>query len=216
MRTAPEQRAAHGNKPRKIRVKRYRGMRGRQRKRIALLLAALIPGMGHIYLGMYRRGITFIMLLLLDISALLYFSSIGMQINVPLLVVLGLLIPVGYFYNVYDALQSAEVIISHKRRSEGGGASVIDGKRRGNPFRGERGAAFGITLVGSGALLILFHNKPPWLQAVIRDYGTEATAVVLIAAGVWVAVREATRHRKSNRRFRGRDASSREDKQLKI
>ena len=54
------------------------------------------------------------MLLLLDISALLYFSSIGMQINVPLLVVLGLLIPVGYFYNVYDVLQAAEYIISRK------------------------------------------------------------------------------------------------------
>ena len=72
----------------------------KRRKFYALLLAALIPGLGHLYLGMYRKGITFIMLLLLDISALLYFSSIGMQINVPLLVVLGLLIPVGYFYNV--------------------------------------------------------------------------------------------------------------------
>lgn len=85
--------------------------RHRKRKFIAGLLAALIPGTGHLYFGLLRKGITFIFLILLDISALLYFSSIGMQINVPLLILLALIIPVIYFYNVYDVLQSADRLL---------------------------------------------------------------------------------------------------------
>lgn len=196
MNTTPEPQTAISKKKRqRIRMKRHSGLQRRRRKFYALLLAALIPGLGHLYLGVYRKGITFIMLLLLDISALLYFSSIGMQINVPLLIVLGLLIPVGYFYNVYDVLQAAEYMISRKRRGEAAAASE-EGNGRNNPFRGERGIAFGMMLVVIGTLLILFHQKPPWLQAVIRDYGAEASAVVLIAIGIWAAIREVLRHRK--------------------
>ncbi|MFG1735939.1 hypothetical protein [Paenibacillus sp. 843] len=179
-----------------IQVKRHPGLQRKKRKLYALLLAALIPGLGHVYLGMYRKGITFVMLLLLDISALLYFSSIGMQINVPLLVVLGLLIPVGYFYNVYDVLQAAEYIISRKRRGEAAAAASKDGRGWNHPFRGERGIAFGIMLVATGTLLILFHQKPPWLQAGIRDYGAEASAIMLIVIGIWAGIREALRHRR--------------------
>ena len=183
-----------------IQVKRHPGLQRKKRKLYALLLAALIPGLGHVYLGMYRKGITFVMLLLLDISALLYFSSIGMQINVPLLVVLGLLIPVGYFYNVYDVLQAAEYIISRKRRGEAAAAASKDGRGWNHPFRGERGIAFGIMLVVTGTLLILFHQKPPWLQAGIRDYGAEASAIMLIVIGIWAGIREALRHRKDKRK----------------
>lgn len=200
--TTETQTAVRKKKRRSIRMKRHPGLQRKRRKFYALLLAALIPGFGHLYLGMYRKGITFIMLLLLDISALLYFSSIGMQINVPLLVVLGLLIPVGYFYNVYDVLQAAEYIISRKRRGEVAAASGGDVRGNGanHLFRGERGIAFGLMLVVTGSLLILFHQKPPWLQQGIRDYGAEASAVVLIVIGIWAGIREALRHHKDKRK----------------
>lgn len=197
MNPTPEPQTQVSKKKRhQVQVKRHPGLQRKKRKLYALLLAALIPGLGHLYLGMYRKGITFIMLLLLDISALLYFSSIGMQINVPLLVVLGLLIPVGYFYNVYDVLQAAEYIISRKRRGEAAAAASEDGSGRNHPFRGERGIAFGLMLVVTGTLLILFHQKPPWLQAGIRDYGAEASAIMLIVIGIWAGIREAFRHRR--------------------
>ncbi|ANA79440.1 hypothetical protein PVOR_29828 [Paenibacillus vortex V453] len=197
MNTTPEPQTAISKKKReRIRMKRHSGLQRRRRKLYALLLAALIPGLGHLYLGVYRKGITFIMLLLLDISALLYFSSIGMQINVPLLIVLGLLIPIGYFYNVYDVLQAAEYMISRRRRGEAAAVSSDEGRGPNNPFRGERGIPFGLMLVAIGILLILFHQKPPWLQVVIRDYGAEFSAVVLIILGIWAAVREVLRHRK--------------------
>lgn len=57
------------------------------------------------------------LLVLLDLSAVLYFSSIGIQINVPLLILLALCIPVIYFYNVYDVLQSADWVMMRRRRA---------------------------------------------------------------------------------------------------
>ena len=82
MNPTPEPQTQVSKKKRhQVQVRRHPGA-AKKRKLYALLLAALIPGLGHLYLGMYRKGITFIMLAL-DISALLYFSSIGMQINVP-------------------------------------------------------------------------------------------------------------------------------------
>lgn len=179
--------------------KRHPGLLRRKRKIPALLLAALFPGMGHVYLGLYRKGITFIMLMMLDVSALLYFSSIGMQINVPLLILLGLLIPIGYFYNVYDVLQAADFILSRRRRGEATTASASDydetPKNR-NPFNRERGLSFGLMLVGGGALLFLFHQKPPWLQIGIRDYGALISAALLIIGGIVALVREVMNNRK--------------------
>ena len=149
MNPTPEPQTQVSKKKRhQVQVRRHPGQT-KKRKLYALLLAALIPGLGHLYLGMYRKGITFIMLLPLDISALLYFSSIGMQINVPPLVVLGLLIPVGYFYNVYDVRRRG--IYYFPKRRGGRLAASEDGSGRNHPFRGERGIAFGLMLVVTGA-----------------------------------------------------------------
>lgn len=162
----------------------------RKRKFIAGLLAALIPGTGHLYFGLLRKGISFIFIILLDISALLYFSSIGMQINVPLLILLALLIPLLYFYNVYDVLQSADRILRLPRDqdpflpSEAGKAS----KRR--TLVSEPGISFGLMLLIGGALMFLFRQKPAWLQTFIQDYAGTVIAIVLISAGVLLGIRE--------------------------
>lgn len=122
--------------------------RPRKRKFIAGLLAALIPGTGHLYFGLLRKGITFIFLILLDISALLYFSSIGMQINVPLLILLALIIPAIYFYNVYDVLQSADKIIRYPedQELEDPAATVTTSPKR-RSIVTEPGISFGFLLL---------------------------------------------------------------------
>ncbi|KKO55264.1 hypothetical protein [Paenibacillus sp. DMB20] len=198
--TPEHQPALNPKKPRKrVTPKRHPGLLRKKRKLPALLLAAVFPGMGHVYLGLYRKGTMFIMMMMLDVSALLYFSSIGMQINVPLLILLGLTIPVGYFYNVYDVLQSADFILSKRRRSEAAPASADAGKagaRFKNPFRAEGGLSFGLMMVAGGAMLILLHQKPPWLQTGIRDYGAGIIAVFLMLAGICLGLNEATRNKK--------------------
>ncbi|MBE0341982.1 hypothetical protein E4V51_13450, partial [Paenibacillus sp. 28ISP30-2] len=88
------------------------------RKVIAIIMAALLPGLGHLFLGLFIRGLTFIVLLLLDIFAMLYVASDGLRINIPLLILLGLFIPVLYFYNVYDVLQSADYMVRYRRKPD--------------------------------------------------------------------------------------------------
>lgn len=168
--------------------------RHRKRKFIAGLLAALIPGTGHLYFGLLRKGITFIFLILLDISALLYFSSIGMQINVPLLILLALIIPVIYFYNVYDVLQSADRLL---RFPEDHDLDISVTKANEAPKRrsivSEPGISFGLLLLLGGALLILFRQKPTWLQFFIEHYAEMAVSVILVCGGLFIGAREIAR-----------------------
>lgn len=183
--------------------------RPRKSKFIAGLLAALIPGTGHIYFGLLRKGITFIFLILLDIAALIYFSSIGMQINVPLLILLALLIPAIYFYNVYDILQSADRILrfpqDQERKDTLTGASLAPKRRT---IVSEPGISFGLLLLLGGALLILFRQKPAWLQVFIEHYAEVVVAVVLICGGLWIGTREIIRSRlgRNSNEYRNRRA----------
>lgn len=168
--------------------KQLRKYRLRKRKFSAGLLAAILPGMGHIYLGLLKKGVLFILALLLEGSALLYFSSRGMHINVPLLILLTLMIPVTYFYNVYDALQAADYIISRRRTAWDDSEETV--RQRPNPFLSEKGISFGVLLIFGGFLLFLFLQKPEWLAIYIEIYGEITIAGGLIAFGIGFLIRE--------------------------
>ncbi|MCL6663171.1 hypothetical protein [Paenibacillus amylolyticus] len=169
-------------------------VRNRTHKFIAGLLSAIIPGLGHIYLRLYMRGLTFMLLVLLDLSAVLYFSSIGIQINVPLLILLALCIPVIYFYNVYDVLQSADWVMMRRRRAVTQAASdkPITNERstRDAMMVWERGISFGLLLIVGGSLMVLFFRKPRWFQEILAMYGSYSFAVLMIVGGLLLFGRE--------------------------
>mgnify|MGYP001197140668 CR=1 FL=1 len=168
--------------------KRSRRFFTRKRKFIAGLFAALLPGLGHIYLGLFKKGISFLFILILDGSALLYFSSKGMHINVPLLILLGLMIPVTYFYNLYDVLQAADYRITLRHKDPDLINEPI--RQRHNPFAGEGSISFGVLLVVGGMLLILFHLKPAWLERYIELHGQMTVAFGLVVVGLGLLIRE--------------------------
>lgn len=148
-----------------------------KRKFIAVLIAAILPGFGHMYLGLAQRGIQFIAVLLLDIAALFYFTSKGIQINVPLLILLALMIPVIYFYNVYDVLQSTDWINDHIR-------ALIPKYKRRKSFAGVRGISFGLVLMAEGLLICMFLVRPFWLRNIVSFWGGYVIAVICIIIGV--------------------------------
>lgn len=147
-----------------------------KRKFFALLIAALFPGLGHIYLGLVQKGIQFIVLLLLDVSALLYFTSKGIQINLPLLIILALIVPIIYFYNIYDVLQSTDWINNHIR-------ALVPFKKSSPAFAKLRGVYFGILLIVEGALICLFWLRPYWLRNIVSFWAGYATAGVCLLIG---------------------------------
>ncbi|WP_256702289.1 DUF4097 family beta strand repeat-containing protein [Paenibacillus sp. P32E] len=165
----------------------------RKRKFIAGLLAALIPGTGHIYFGLLRKGISFIFIILLDIAALLYFSSIGMQINVPLLILLALMIPVLYFYNVFDVLQSADRLLRLPGELDPELSPLPETNRKRHRLVSEPGISFGLMLLLGGALLFLFRQKPSWLQYFIEHSAGVTIAALLTFCGIGLAIREITK-----------------------
>lgn len=146
----------------------------KRQKRIAIacLLSALVPGTGHLYLGLIQKGISFMLTILLVIEALLYFSSTGIQINVPLLVLLGLSVPVIYFYSVYDVLQATDRVNERHRAAE----------RALHNWR--TSMTFALLLLGEGALLLVLHSRPVWFRQLIEQYGRETAAVALVLTGI--------------------------------
>lgn len=171
-----------------------RAVRVRTHKFVAGLMSAIVPGLGHLYLRLYLRGLTYMMLVMLDLSALVYFSSVGIQINVPLLILLALFIPVLYFYNVFDVLQSADRVMLRKRK----GNATPDLDQAGSKERTavealmmwEKGISFGLLLVVGGALMVMFFRRPRWFQDLIGMYGGYAFAVLMIVTGLNLLGRE--------------------------
>ena len=79
-----------------------------KKKWIAGLLAFFIPGTGHLYLGQMVKGVAIMLLIAFDICAIVF---AGMN-HFPVLIVvlLSLFLPIVYFYSLFDAIQSTDMI----------------------------------------------------------------------------------------------------------
>ncbi len=148
----------------------------RKSKFVAVLLGFFFPGMGHFYLGLMQRGLLMMMLLALDIVTIVYFSTSNDGTNVPLIVLLSLLLPVIYFYNLFDAMQNTDKV--NRQALYGDMKSV------------KQGPWLGILLVLIGMMLMLFTVDPDWLRWLLHNGGSFAGAGVLIAGGVYLLYKE--------------------------
>ncbi|WP_276357781.1 TM2 domain-containing protein [Cohnella caldifontis] len=82
--------------------------RPKKKKWIAGLLAFFIPGTGHFYLGQMTKGVSVMLLIAFDICAITFASQ--QMDNVLIIVLLSLLLPIIYFYSLFDAIQSTETV----------------------------------------------------------------------------------------------------------
>lgn len=164
--------------------------RRRKRKLIACLLSALFPGLGHMYLSMFLRGAAIIYFIILDISALIYFSSVRVGINVPLLILLGLFVPIAYFYSLYDVMQSTDLINSSI------GQQRTNTSRAGRFFLGNslrKAMTAGLMLILGGALVFAFREKPYWLQIYFVNQGGMTVAIILTVIALLLIFAESRR-----------------------
>lgn len=160
-------------------------------KWVAGLLSFIIPGTGQFYLGLMQRGVTIMLLLALNIVAIV-FTGLHAETNIPLIVLFSLMIPVIYFYNIFDALQQADRM--NGSPGAGGyedwyaGPGTVPAGRANKP-RGGKGS-LGYVLIAGGVLLFMISSKPHWLNKAFEFLGSSVGAVLLIVIGVYLFFKE--------------------------
>lgn len=163
----------------------------RKSKLSAGILAFFIPGTGHFYLGLMQRGLFVMMLFILDITALAYMVNKNPMGDNPFVyqVLLGCLIPVIYFYNLFDALQSTDQVNAYRKAVQSG---LVPLAPAGSDSLGRqvRGGTMGMALIAIGLFLFLVSTKPVWLEDLFHMMGSYVGAVILIGAGLLLFLNE--------------------------
>lgn len=161
----------------------------RKNKWIAGLLSCCIPGTGQFYLGLMQRGLSMMLLFFLNIFAIVFFATNGNSI--PLVVLFSLLVPVIYFYNIFDALQQTDKV------NHAGMPGFYDEQAPGESYSGGFPAekrtgsnTIGYVLIGAGALLFLAGGKPAWLERAFEMVGSSIGAIILIGVGAYMFYKE--------------------------
>lgn len=158
----------------------------RKKKWLACLLSMFVPGIGHLYLGLMQRGLLIMVLVILDIFAVVSLVGAEGGGSIPLITLFSLIIPVIYFYNIFDALQSTNQINVRYERGE-----LEVGENPGDPLTNlMRGNNLAVILVGAGALFFMVSMKPRWFEGIFEVVGSYVGALVLICAGLAVFLLE--------------------------
>lgn len=157
-------------------------------KWIAAILAFFMPGAGHFYLGQMNKGLLLIMLIILDIVGIVYFTVI--QLNIPLIVLLGLTLPVIYFYNIFDVILSTDKVNRIRMNTAEHADTLIEQSPSSSSFSKDRGTVAGAILIVMGVIFFLASNKPAWMIKLWDGLGTYIGAVILIVAGVFLFIKE--------------------------
>ncbi len=95
----------------------------RKKKWVAGWLSFMIPGTGHMYLGLMGKGIVLMLMIALDIVAITQVSNNSSALPV---LFFSLLIPIIYFYTLFDAIQSTDAV-----NDRSGSAAASYGHRAG-------------------------------------------------------------------------------------
>jgi hypothetical protein len=155
------------------------------------VLSFFIPGTGHFYLGLMQKGLSIMMLFILNIVAITYTVNRYEADNsyIPFVVLLGCLIPVIYFYNLFDALQSTDQVNAYRRAVQLGHIPMAPSGS--DPLgRQTRGGVMGLGLIAIGFFLFLVSNKPAWLEDLFSMMSSYVGAVILIGAGLLLFLAE--------------------------
>ncbi|MDF2962184.1 MAG: hypothetical protein K0S39_3919 [Paenibacillus sp.] len=166
--------------------------RPRKSKFVSGLLSFLIPGTGQLYLGLMQRGMMIMLLLILNIFAIVFFSTHS-STSIPLIVLFSLFVPVIYFYNIFDALQQTDRVNGQWNGLYTDPLGDM-GSTVSRPFKKlSKGSGMGYLLVIGGIVLFLVSSKPVWLNKIFELLGSSIGAIILIVIGVVMFLRETTK-----------------------
>ncbi|WP_239618428.1 hypothetical protein [Cohnella mopanensis] len=179
----------------------------RKRKWISGILAFLVPGIGHMYLGLMIKAIAIMLLVAFDITAIVYAADEGD--NVLFIVLLSFVLLIIYFYSLFDAIQSTDIVNERKAMATGqlvGSPTAMQNGWSENAVKpameqshGRSVPPVGILLLAGSGVVILILSGTNWTHWLFNSFGSMFGAIVLIGAGVGLWLWEGrSQHRKGN------------------
>jgi hypothetical protein len=154
----------------------------RRSKWIAGILAFLIPGTGHMYLGLMIKGIVLMLLIALNITAIVFVSM--EEVNVLSVVLLSLLIPIIYFYNLFDALQSTDNVNDRADARIMNAQLGLTEKPVINDSYNRGVTPIGVLILAAATIAVIIFMEMNWSHWLFNSVGSIMGAIVLIGAGV--------------------------------
>ena len=134
-------------------------------RHVGTVILALLPGLGHIYNGLYVRGVKFFLVAL---------AAIWLTTEVALV---GMAVAFVWLFNMVDAYRQASLI----EQGHGPDLGVQDEARA--PIAGQSGLIWGAGLFVIGFLLLLDHTFDYDMDRV-----WEFWPIGLLAAGAWLMI----------------------------
>lgn len=180
-------------------------------KWISAILSIILPGVGHLYLGFVGRGLIIIGAFVIDISLLTLATAmifIVFPLGIALVTLLGLVLPVIYFFSIFDALQMAErkhtytlgTTMTHVQTPDWQDPveqeldwpeEIRDIDQTPHTKPQEAGLrSLGIVLVVVGVLLMISFLLPGPLLMWLLNHRQALFATVLLVCGVWLIWRQ--------------------------
>lgn len=158
-------------------------------KWVSALLSFLVPGTGHMYLGLMVKGISIMLLLALNICAIVYFAVSGSGGSVLIIVLLSLLLPILYFYSLFDSLQQTEAL--NERYASGwpgapgwhGTPPPPNGQGSYPQQQQQQVPLAGVVLLAAGGVALFSMADTNWTKWLLHSSGSMAGAVILLAIG---------------------------------
>lgn len=180
-------------------------------KWVSAILSMVLPGVGHMYLGYMGRGLAIVGAFIVDIVLIIFASLsifIAFPIGIALVTLFGLVIPVIYFFSIFDALQ-----LSERKHSHGGtrpqsfttdGADFAEedwgwpddlrhAEMKDHAGNGSR--VGGIALIAVGVVLLIGFLLPNPLFRWVFDHLQTVFAILLLACGAWLLWKQRDRRK---------------------
>ncbi|WP_052339835.1 hypothetical protein [Gorillibacterium massiliense] len=145
----------------------------------AIGFSFIFPGMGHLYLGLMRRGLSFMISFILNIALLPLVVQVfenNESVGVPIIVFMALLLPLQYVYCLFDVSHRADLVNSWL-------TGLDDRPERELDAMLVKPVIAGNILLYLGIILMIYTVFPGWASKLFTEYGGTLLALALIVGG---------------------------------
>ncbi|PWV95599.1 hypothetical protein DFQ01_12670 [Paenibacillus cellulosilyticus] len=155
------------------------------RRWAAVFSSCLLPGAGHFIMGRHARGLLLMAIAVLDAAMIVRLADAAGGKHLLLIVYLGIVLPVLYFYGVFDILQTTGMNHTGDRSVQSRDSGPNDDD---SSYRQRVRNAIGI--VAAGLLLTSLLVTPDKLRPALDEIGGFGAPILLFAVAGWILVRK--------------------------